>query len=256
MLKQIIETKKEEVKKLVLPEIQNVPKKSFYKALAAPRREVALIAEVKKASPSKGVIQPNFHPLQVASQYDKAGADAISVLTDEQYFQGSTDYLTLIKKNIERPVLRKDFIIDSRQIEESVRIGADAILLIGEALEPTQLQEFYEEAQEKGMDCLVEVHSTKTLEGILRLFQPNIVGVNNRDLHTFQTTIQQTIDIAKSIPSGSLLVSESGINHHRDIVRVKEAGAGAILVGESLMRKENQVEAVFELFGESTYADS
>ncbi|WP_078413552.1 indole-3-glycerol phosphate synthase TrpC [Priestia abyssalis] len=255
MLNQIIETKKEEVKHLVLPEMQDVPKHSFYEALAASKRTVALIAEVKKASPSKGIIQPNFDPLQVALQYDQAGADAISVLTDQQYFQGSSDYLTLIKRNIRRPVLRKDFIIDSLQIEESARMGADAILLIGEVLEPAQLQEFYEEAQEKGMDCLVEVHSAETLEGILRLFQPNIIGVNNRDLRTFHTTIQQTIDISSIIPNGSLLVSESGINHYKDIVRVKEAGAAAILVGESLMRKENQTEAVIELFGERTHAN-
>lgn len=256
MLNQIIETKREEVKHLVLPDVQDVPKQSFYEALAAPVRDVALIAEVKKASPSKGIIQPNFDPLQIALQYDQAGADAISVLTDQQYFQGNSDYLTLIKRNIMRPVLRKDFIIDSLQIEESARIGADAILLIGEVLEPAQLQEFYEEAQEKGMDCLVEIHSAETLEGILHLFQPNIIGVNNRDLRTFHTTIQQTIDISSLVPKGSLLVSESGINHHRDIVRVKEAGAGAILVGESLMRKESQTEAVIELFGESTHANS
>lgn len=255
MLNQIIETKKEEVKHLILPEVQDVRKHSFYEALAASKRAVALIAEVKKASPSKGIIQPNFDPLEIALQYDQAGADAISVLTDQQYFQGSSEYLTLIKRNIRRPVLRKDFIIDSLQIEESVRMGADAILLIGEVLEPAQLQEFYEEAQEKGMDCLVEVHSAETLEGILRLFQPNIIGVNNRDLRTFHTTIQQTVDISSLIPKGSLLVSESGINHYRDIVRVKEAGAAAILVGESLMRKENQTEAVIELFGERTHAN-
>jgi indole-3-glycerol phosphate synthase len=256
MLKQIIETKKEEVKKIILPERQSVPKKSFYDTIAASYRQIALIAEVKKASPSKGVIQANFHPVNIAMQYDKAGADAISVLTDQPYFQGSTEYLTAIKRNTGRPVLRKDFIIDPIQIEESERIGADAILLIGEVLDATQLHEFYEEAAERGMDCLVEVHSVETLEGILRVFQPKIIGVNNRNLRTFQTTIQQTIDIAPFIPDGSLLVSESGINNANDIARVKKAGARAILVGESLMRKENQAEAVFELFGEKAYADS
>lgn len=256
MLSQIIETKKEEVKQLVLPEVQDVRKHSFYEALVAPKREVALIAEVKKASPSKGIIQPNFNPLQTAQQYDEAGADAISVLTDRPYFQGSPDYLTLIKRNVMRPVLRKDFIIDSLQIEESARMGADAILLIGEVLESTQLHEFYDEAKEKGMDCLVEVHSAETLEGILRLFQPAIIGVNNRDLRTFRTTIQQTVDISRLIPTGSLLVSESGINNKEDIAKVKEAGAAGILVGESLMRKEQQVEAVKELFGEGMYANS
>jgi indole-3-glycerol phosphate synthase len=256
MLSQIIETKKEEVKQLVLPETQNVPKRSFYEALAAPKRSVALIAEVKKASPSKGIIQPNFDPLQTARQYEEAGADAISVLTDRPYFQGSPDYLTLIKRNIMRPVLRKDFIIDSLQIEESARMGADAILLIGEALEPAQLQEFYEEARGKRMDCLVEVHSAETLEGILRLFQPAIIGVNNRDLRTFHTTLEQTVEISRLIPEGSLLVSESGINKKEDIAKVKEAGAAAILVGESLMRKENQAAAVQELFGEGAYASS
>jgi indole-3-glycerol phosphate synthase len=151
-------------------------------------------------------------------------------------------------------VLRKDFIIDSIQVEESARIGADAILLIGEALEPLKLQELYLQATEKELDCLVEVHSLETLERLLAVFTPKIIGINNRNLHTFETSLQQTKEIAKHVPKDQLLVSESGIYLYDDVSYVKEAGAKAILVGESLMRQDNQTKAIEKLFGESEYA--
>ncbi|TYR82593.1 indole-3-glycerol phosphate synthase TrpC [Priestia megaterium] len=254
MLNKIIETKKEEVKNLQLPEQQEVKKASFFNALSHSNRMLALIAEVKKASPSKGLIQPNFQHIEIAKSYELGKADALSVLTDEQYFMGHRTFLSDIKKQVNLPVLRKDFIIDPLQVEESVRIGADAILLIGEALEPVQLHELYVQATECGLDCLVEVHGLNTLEQLLKVFTPNIIGINNRNLHTFETSISQTQEIAKYVPSESLLVSESGIYQSRDLDYVKEAGAHAILVGESLMRQENQQMAIQKLFGEGEYA--
>ncbi|MEC1067167.1 indole-3-glycerol phosphate synthase TrpC [Priestia megaterium] len=254
MLNKIIETKKEEIQNLQLPEQQNVAKRSFLDALSNPNRELALIAEVKKASPSKGLIKENFQPVEIAKAYEKGKADALSVLTDQHYFQGHRTFLSDIKQHVSIPVLRKDFIIDSIQVEESARIGADAILLIGEALEPLKLQELYLQATEKELDCLVEVHSLETLERLLAVFTPKVIGINNRNLHTFETSLQQTKEIAKHVPKDQLLVSESGIYLYDDVSYVKEAGAKAILVGESLMRQDNQTKAIEKLFGESEYA--
>ena len=158
MLNQIIDRKREDILKIELPEDLKLPKRSFKKALLSPNRFVALIAEVKKASPSKGVIQENFEPVKIAKQYEQAKADCLSVLTDTPFFQGKNSYLSDVKRSVSLPVLRKDFIIDSIQVEEADRIGADAILLIGEALEPQKLFDLYQQAAEKGMDVLVEVH--------------------------------------------------------------------------------------------------
>ncbi|WP_044748059.1 indole-3-glycerol phosphate synthase TrpC [Bacillus alveayuensis] len=250
MLKQILETKRQEVETLVLPPKSDVKRISLLNALKHSKRKPALIAEVKKASPSKGVIRENFEPVAIAKTYEKAGAAAISVLTDQQYFQGHRDYLTEIKQAVQVPILRKDFIIERKQIEESLRIGADAVLLIGEALEVKKLYELYEEAYENGLECLVEVHEQDTLERILAVFTPKIIGVNNRNLKTFVTSLDTTKEIVSFIPKESLFVSESGISSYKDIQTVKAYGADAVLVGESLMRKENILLAVRELFGE------
>ncbi|MFN2745596.1 MULTISPECIES: indole-3-glycerol phosphate synthase TrpC [Bacillus] len=251
MLNQIIERKREDLLNIMLPEDLNLPKRSFKKALLSPNRFVALIAEVKKASPSKGVIQADFQPEAIAKQYEQAGADCLSVLTDAPFFQGRNDYLSAVKRTVSLPVLRKDFIIDSIQVEEASRIGADAILLIGEALEPGKLFELHEEAVEKGMDVLVEVHGEGTLEGILNVFTPEIIGVNNRNLKTFETSVSQTEQVAKLVPDGTVLVSESGIGKKEDLTFVKACGAQAVLVGESLMREASQLKAVHALFGEA-----
>lgn len=251
MLNRIIEKKREYVSKMVLPEDVKLVKRSFKKALLSPNRFVALIAEVKKAFPSKGVIKADFQPEEIAKAYERAKADCLSVLTDEPFFQGKNEYLSSIKREVSLPVLRKDFIIDSVQVEESNRIGADAILLIGEALEPEKLYELYTEAAEKGMDALVEVHEEKTLEGILNIFTPEIIGVNNRNLKTFETSVSRTERIARMIPDGTILVSESGIGIKEDLCFVKNCGARAVLVGESLMREASQQKAVHALFGET-----
>ncbi|QST00508.1 indole-3-glycerol phosphate synthase TrpC [Pontibacillus sp. ALD_SL1] len=249
MLNRIIETKKEEVSTLSLPEQAEVEKRSFYEALSTGEDPISLIAEVKKASPSKGVIREDFRPVEIAAIYNEAGASAISVLTDQTYFQGKREDLTAVKQHVKVPILRKDFIIDELQVEESARIGADAILLIGEVLEPQKLYELYQKATELGLDALVEVHAAETLERILDVFQPKIIGVNNRDLTTFKTTLEQTEKIARFIPEGSLVVSESGLFSYEDVKRVKQAGAKAILVGEALMRENNATKQIHNMLG-------
>lgn len=250
MLDQIIQQKKEEIKSIVLPETCQIERRSFKEALLNPNRFIGLIAEVKKASPSKGLIKEHFVPETIAADYEAAKADALSVLTDTRFFQGRNQFLTDVKQTVSLPVLRKDFIIDSLQVEESFRIGADAILLIGEALEPSKLHELYLEARGKGMDVLVEVHGETVLERILQVFQPDILGINNRDLKTFRTSVSQTEKIAQLVPDGCLLVSESGIGSLADLQFVNKHGAQAVLVGESLMREDSQQKAIRGLFGE------
>ncbi|MBL6007276.1 indole-3-glycerol phosphate synthase TrpC [Bacillus halotolerans] len=250
MLENIINQKKEEVKTLILPEEQPFEKRSFKEALATPNRFIGLIAEVKKASPSKGLIKEDFVPEQIAKDYEAAQADALSVLTDFPFFQGKNSYLSDVKRAVSIPVLRKDFIIDSIQVEESKRIGADAILLIGEVLDPVQLHELYLEAGEKEMDVLVEVHDQTTLEQIVKVFTPDILGINNRNLKTFETSLEQTKQIASLVPKECLLVSESGIGSLEHLTFVKEHGARAVLIGESLMRQHSQQKAIHALYGE------
>ncbi|OAZ59098.1 Indole-3-glycerol-phosphate synthase [Bacillus siamensis] len=250
MLDQIIQQKKEEIKSIVLPETCQIERRSFKEALLNPNRFIGLIAEVKKASPSKGLIKEHFVPEEIAADYEAAKADALSVLTDTRFFQGRNHFLTDVKKSVSLPVLRKDFIIDSLQVEESYRLGADAILLIGEALEPSKLHELYLEARGKGMDVLVEVHDETVLERILQVFQPDILGINNRDLKTFRTSVSQTEKIAQFVPDGCLLVSESGIGSLADLQFVNKHGAQAVLIGESLMREDSQQKAIRGLFGE------
>ncbi|UZD72523.1 indole-3-glycerol phosphate synthase TrpC [Bacillus siamensis] len=250
MLDQIIQQKKEEIKSIVLPETCQIERRSFKEALLNPNRFIGLIAEVKKASPSKGLIKEHFVPEVIAADYEAAKADALSVLTDTRFFQGRNHFLTDVKKSVSLPVLRKDFIIDSLQVEESYRLGADAILLIGEALEPSKLHELYLEARGKGMDVLVEVHDETVLERILQVFQPDILGINNRDLKTFRTSVSQTEKIAQFVPDGCLLVSESGIGSLADLQFVNKHGAQAVLIGESLMREDSQQKAIRGLFGE------
>ncbi|MBL4965448.1 indole-3-glycerol phosphate synthase TrpC [Bacillus halotolerans] len=250
MLENIINQKKEEVKTLILPEEQPFEKRSFKEALDNPNRFIGLIAEVKKASPSKGLIKEDFVPERIAKDYEAAQADALSVLTDFQFFQGKNSYLSDVKRAVSIPVLRKDFIIDSIQVEESKRIGADAILLIGEVLDPVQLHELYLEAGEKEMDVLVEVHDQTTLEQIVKVFTPDILGINNRNLKTFETSLEQTKQIASLVPKECLLVSESGIGSLEHLTFVKEHGARAVLIGESLMRQHSQQKAIHALYGE------
>ncbi|UOQ43789.1 indole-3-glycerol phosphate synthase TrpC [Halobacillus salinarum] len=244
MLETILAIKKQEIEQLYLPEEQPAEHVSFKNSLQNSPYSAGLIAEVKKASPSKGIIREDFNPVKIGHDYDKAGVQAISVLTDQHFFQGHRDFLTDIKKVVRVPVMRKDFIIDALQVIESSYIGADAILLIGEALEPKKLHELYLQAEELGLEVLVEVHSEETLEGVLKEFTPQILGINNRDLHTFETKLEQTERMAKLAPKESLLVSESGIFTYDDLQQVVSYGADAVLVGESLIKQDHIGQAV------------
>jgi indole-3-glycerol phosphate synthase len=223
------------------------PVRDFVAALkAAPW--MGLIAEVKKASPSAGVIKADFDPLEIAARYQAAGANCLSVLTDEHFFQGHLDYLRKIRETASVPCLRKDFLIDRYQVLEARVAGADAILLIAECLTDCELRDLYFYASELGMESLIEVYDPENLERVLKL-EPALVGVNNRDLRTFTVDLDHTIRLAKQVPSSTLLVSESGIKSRADVERLKAAGVGAILVGETLMRAGNIAATVKELTG-------
>jgi indole-3-glycerol phosphate synthase len=221
--------------------------RGFAKALAA-GGAIQLIAEVKKASPSKGVIREDFDPVAIASIYEESGAACLSVLTEKKFFQGSLAYLGQIRKAVSLPLLRKDFIIDEYQIFETRAAGADAILLISACLEQQQMQDYLGVANQLGLDVLVESHTYKELDKALRT-GATLVGINNRDLTTFKVSLQTTLDLLKDIPDDRMVVSESGIATHEDVVQLQQAGVDAILVGESLMREKDIGNKVKELLG-------
>ncbi|MDQ6809029.1 MAG: indole-3-glycerol phosphate synthase TrpC [Verrucomicrobiota bacterium] len=200
--------------------------------------QLALIAEIKKASPSAGVIVESFDPIAIAQNYARAGAEAISVLTDEQFFQGKLDYLAAVRAVVPVPLLRKDFIIDEIQIVESAAAGADAILLIVAALEQTHLIRLLEVAAMYQMEALVEVHSLEELERALDT-DAQIVGINNRNLATFEVDLRTTEILSEEVPNEIVLVSESGIKTAADLARIRATGVNAVLIGEALMRAAN-----------------
>jgi indole-3-glycerol phosphate synthase len=278
ILDKIVEQKKLEVAKLPARIIaagdlrdamlEHGERRDFIAALKKPRvGGVGLIAEVKKASPSMGVICPDFDPVRIAREYEAAGATCLSVLTDEKFFQGSLDYLRQIRAAVKLPLLRKDFIIDERQILEAIEWGADAILLIVAILTDEQLRKFHSLAVDAGLAVLVEVHDEEELERALKIV-PEMIGVNNRDLKTFKVDLATTEFLAAKMegrrlkmanaanpssilhpPSSPLLVAESGINSRTDVDRLKKCGAGAILVGESLVKQGDIGAKVRELIG-------
>jgi indole-3-glycerol phosphate synthase len=229
--------------------IDAAPTRDF-KAALCNRSEAALIAEVKKASPSKGVIRADFDPLEIARTYAANGAACLSVLTDEAYFQGSLDYLRQIRSEVSVPLLRKDFIIDPWQVAESRLAGADAVLLIVAALPPRDLKDLLALTRDYGMAALVEVHDEDELREALDA-GADLIGINNRDLHTFCTTLSVTLRLLAALPAdhGCTVVSESGIFTREDVLRLQAAGVQAVLVGEALMREADIGAKVRSLFG-------
>lgn len=215
--------------------------KNFRAALR--RGRLSVIAEVKRASPSKGLICPDFHPVEIAQAYEAAGADALSVLTEEAYFQGSSDYLREIRRVVPLPILRKDFILDPYQIYEARVLGADAILLIAALLDARTLREYAELAASLGLACVMEAHDERELAGVLEAGGA-IVGVNNRDLKTFRVDLNTTARLARLVPEECVLVSESGISERKDMERLRNAGADAVLIGETLMRSGDAAETL------------
>lgn len=262
-LEQIVATKIKEVEALSRTfslaqaelEIAALPSTRGFRAKIAQHRnrEMGLIAEVKKASPSKGLIRADFDPVAIARGYEAGGADCLSVLTDREYFQGSGLYLQQVRQAVSLPLLRKDFIIDERQIYEARLLGADAVLLIAAILTAGQLASFTETASSLGMDVLIEVHDRIELEMVLdtgKVQHPNVLlGINNRNLHTFETTLATTAELAGLVPGGVPVISESGIAGPRDIEFLSTTGAHGVLVGEYLMRQENVEQAVNALLG-------
>ena len=262
ILARIVAKKREELAGAVPPlaqweaaaEVCTRSRRDFRAALL--RRNPAIIAEVKKASPSAGVIREDFDPVAIARAYADAGADALSILTDEKYFQGRLEYIHAVRDAVKLPVLRKDFIIDPYQVWESRAAGADAVLLIAECLEISQLIDLQILATELNMTCLIEVHD---MDNLIRVRDRvigfphrsySLLGINNRDLRTFKTDLGTTLRMAELIEDRDVLVSESGIHSYDDIKKLSDAGVRAVLVGESLMRSDDIGAKIRELFGQ------
>ena len=255
ILERIVEAKRKEVaflKELTpLAQLKNaignlLPVRDFRRAISNAR--CSIIAEVKRSSPSKGRIREEFDPVQIATLYRDNGARAVSVLTDEAFFEGKGAYLSDIKKSIDLPLLRKDFIIDSYQIYETRFLGGDALLLIASLLEERQLREYIELSATLGLASLVEVHTKEELDKALAA-GAEIIGVNNRDLKTFSTNIKTTLELAPLVPDDRIVVTESGINSRADIEQLMEAGIHCFLIGEALMRAEDIGGKLRELLG-------
>jgi indole-3-glycerol phosphate synthase len=225
------------------------PARGFRAALAERigRGEPGVIAEIKKASPSKGVIRAEFHPVEIARSYAANGAACLSVLTDVHFFQGADAYLQAARSAVELPVLRKDFVIDPYQVYETRALGADCLLLIAATLDIMQLTNLYATGRDVGLDVLIEVHDARELEAALSL-EPAMIGINNRDLRTFETRLDVTWDLLGRIPPGMLVVTESGIGSQADVAAMRERGVNAFLVGEAFMRAPDPGVALRSLF--------
>jgi indole-3-glycerol phosphate synthase len=252
ILDTIVTQKKEEVARLKSkgvsrPDLPVGPPRGFMQALTQ-SAEIAVIAEVKKASPSKGIISPDFSPIAIASSYENGGAEAISVLTDEKFFQGALDYIPQIRQEVKLPVIRKDFIIHELQVEEASNYGADAILLIAAILDQDQIRDYLQMSTELDMDVLVEVHDEKELEKSL-VAGSRLIGINNRDLRDFTVDLNTTIRLRRDIPDSIPVVSESGIKTHEDMKMLEDHDITAALVGETLMRSGDREAALGELRG-------
>ena len=257
ILREIIARKREEIKERSavssLSELENraagqTACRGFAKAMqTAASYQPAVIAEAKRASPSKGVIRENFDPAAIARSYEAGGATCLSVLTDVDFFQGGDDCLVAARAACTLPVIRKDFLIDPYQVVEARALGADCVLLIAAALDDDQMAELAATAVESGMDVLVEVHDAAELERSLRL-DTSLLGINNRDLHSFETRLETTFELLPMIPGDRLVVTESGIHSRDDVAAMQAQGVNAFLVGEAFMRAEDPGAKLKELF--------
>lgn len=258
ILKKIIQRKWEEIKarsaQVSLDEMKQraasaLPVRGFIASMEKKIKdgEAAVIAEIKKASPSKGVIREDFHPAEIAASYEKGGAACLSILTDEDFFQGSNDYLQQAREACSLPVIRKDFIVDAYQVYEARAIGADCILLIAAALDDAKMNELNDLANELGMDVLIEVHDEEELQRMLPL-NTKLVGINNRNLRTFEVTLDTTLKMLSQIPNDRIVVTESAILAKDDVALMRGNEVNAFLVGEAFMRADEPGEKLLELF--------
>jgi indole-3-glycerol phosphate synthase len=256
VLKEIIQKKQEKIlaAKQQLPEEELKskvaalpPTRPFLEAINK-ARQISLIAEIKKASPSRGVIRENFNPQEIAKVYEAVGAQAISVLTEEDFFQGSLNYLQEVKSVVKLPILRKDFILEPYQVYESRYFGADALLLIADLLSKDKLKELIQLAESLSLDCLVEVHTEKELSKVLSLKAP-LIGINNRDLHTLEVDSKTTERLFPLTPKEAVVVVESGLKAHKDVLFLRIMGVKAVLIGEAFMQAENIAAKVEEVMG-------
>ena len=254
-LKRIVKYKKEEVARLkkrmplaILKSAVKGRKPGFFEKALRSGKGISVIAEIKRKSPSKGILRRDFRPVQIAREYEKSGARAVSVLTDEKFFGGSAEILKKVRKAVRIPILRKEFIIDDYQIYESRLLGADAVLLIAGILSAAELKRFYQLANRLGLDVLFEVHDKRELEKVLPL-RPRILGINNRDLRSFHLDIHTTGKLFSLIPKKILVVSESGIRTRGDVEYLRRIGVRTVLVGETLMKEKKVGEALEKLLG-------
>ena len=257
-LKEVVLKKKEKlvIKKNELPlevikeKLNSSSKKplSFYKAVSK-KNKLCLIAEIKKSSPSKGILRQDFDPLKIASDYEEAGVDALSVLTEEQYFSGSISDINLIKDKINLPILRKDFIVDLYEVYESKLAGADALLLIVELFSKETLSEYLEVAESLELDCLLEINSEKDLKRALSLKKAKIIGINNRNLHTLEVDLKTTEKLFPLTPKEKTIVVESGLSNYKDVLFLKVLGINAVLIGEAFMTAGDIKSKVSEIMG-------
>lgn len=246
ILSRIIEEKRrivEEAKHVrrqedLIRDIRSLSVKSQFKKNISRPNHINLIAEIKKASPSKGILRGDFNPVKIAMTYQANGASAISVLTDERFFEGKLEHIIKVKESVSIPILRKDFFIDEYQIYETVAAGADAILLICEILSIAEMTKLHNLATELGLDCLVEVHSEEDIEKALAV-DASIIGINNRDLHTFKVDLGVTQRLIRLIPQNKIIVSESGIKCYEDIMFLRSLGVNAVLIGEAFMEADD-----------------
>jgi len=228
------EAKRQKPQEELVKEIKNIcVKSSFRKSISRPHH-INLIAEIKKASPSKGILRGDFNPAKIAMTYQANGASAISVLTDERFFEGRLEHIRKVRENVSLPILRKDFFIDEYQIYETVNTGADAILLIAELLSVNEMVLFYNLATSLGLDVMIEVHNEEDVEKALTT-DACIIGINNRDLHTFRVDLSVTQKLIRLLPQNKTKVSESGIKSYEDVMFLKSLGVNAVLIGEAFM---------------------